>query len=111
METCRIVALHPAGAFGEQYMQEMWGSTESANRNVNAFFPVLYTPDMDAYVEVRRAASCDAEGRFRFDGLADGDYFVTTCIEWFEDNNFSGGHLMQRVQIRDGQSQTIRMPS
>lgn len=105
------VTLGPGGAFSEQHMQETWGSTESANHNINAHEAIIVTPELEAYFEVRRQTTCDAEGRFRFEGLADGDYFVTTSIMWWDGEFLQGGHLMQRVRIRDGQSEQVLMPN
>ena len=93
-------------------MQETWGSTESANHNINAHETIIVTPELRAYFEVKRQTTCDAEGRFLFEGLADGDYFVMTSVQWLGTNDFpQGGQLMQRVRIRDGESEQILMPS
>ena len=106
------VTLIPSGAFSEQHMQETWGSTESANHNINAHEALVMTPDFEAYLDVRRQTTCDAEGRFRFEGLADGDYFVTTSVMWWNrETILQGGQLMRRVRIRDGQSKQILMPN
>jgi len=105
------VTLAPGGAFSEQYIQETWGNTESANHNINAHETIIMTPELKAYFDVRRETTCDEEGRFRFEGLADGDYFVFTTVQWWANDFLQGGQLMQRVRIRNGQSEQILMPS
>ena len=104
------VTLKPGGAFSEQHMRETWGNAESANHNINAHEAIIVTPELEAYFEVKRHTTCDAEGRFRFEGLANGDYFVLTTVQWWDGEYLQGGQLMRRVRIRNGQSQQILMP-
>lgn len=61
-------------------MQESWGSTEFAYLDINAHDPIIVTPELRAYMEVRRQTTCDEEDRFRFEGLVDGDCVVTTSV-------------------------------
>lgn len=112
LQPCRgRVTLGPGGAFAEQWMQEAYGDTESATLHINAHDPVQVTPELRAYFDMRRHATCDEEGRFRFEGLADGDYYVTTSVLWIENDIEQGGQLLQRVRIRNGESEQILMPA
>lgn len=103
------VTLSPGGAFGEHLIQEAWGNTEAGTHSAGPGEPMMVTPDMEAFNRTKRRTTCDAEGRFRFDGLADGDYFLVTSVEWWEGSTLQGGHLMQRVRIHQGGSQQIIM--
>lgn len=55
-----------------------------------------------------RQARCDAQGNFQFSGLADGAYFVTSTVTWEAPTEagleMQGGALMQRFEVKGGQS-------
>lgn len=44
----------------------------------------------------------DAEGRFTFDGLPPGDYYVATHIQWLAGTSWTGGTVGKRVTVRNG---------
>lgn len=106
------VALIPAGRYATQRITGIYGNNQSG-------FAPLYTlgrtddttADARAYAAAARLTACDAQGNFRFDGVANGDYFVTTAVRWMAGNYGQGGALMQRVSIRNGQSQRILLSS
>ena len=55
------------------------------------------------YWEYQRNTKCDSEGRFQFEGIAVGSYFVATQVVWTVGNSFvpEGGLLMVPVRFMD----------
>lgn len=100
------VRLTPAGGYATQRMQGLYDSTTSGFRSI---YSAVQADDSSAeyqnYSAATRKTNCDAQGNFRFEGVANGDYFVTTQVRWMAGSAPQGGVLMQRVNIRDGQSQ------
>lgn len=55
------------------------------------------------YLDLVRSTRCDADGRFAFNGLADGAYFVQTVVSWETVSSGSqGGAVMAPVSVADG---------
>ncbi|KWT64450.1 MULTISPECIES: hypothetical protein [unclassified Variovorax] len=49
------------------------------------------------------------QGFFTFDGLADGEFFVTTVVLWQVGYAVEGGALMGRVAVAGGESKEITL--
>lgn len=61
------------------------------------------------YLAMTKTVRANGEGRFRFDGLADGDYFVVTKVVWVVGGSPQGGSLMETASIRNGQAVDLIM--
>lgn len=106
------VDLIPVGRFSGQRMQGIYGSTDRGFRSIYAPLQLDTTSaEYQAYEAASRRATCDADGNFRFAGVANGDYFITTGVRWSAGGAPQGGVLMQRVSIRNGQSQRVLLNS
>lgn len=75
---------------------------------VNNFVPPPKNTD-PRYEQMARRTKNDGEGRFTFDRVADGDYFVMTTVTWMAGDWRQGGNLMEPVAVRDGQNVDIIM--
>lgn len=61
-----------------------------------------------AYSRLVRTTTCDAQGFFKFEKVANGTFFVTTEITWkVSDYSREGGALMQSVSLNSGESKEI----
>jgi len=70
----------------------------------------MYTNENPRYGELARRTMCDAQGFFKFENIADGDYFLTTNIIWNTGGNSvtkEGGFLMLRVSVKDGETKEV----
>jgi hypothetical protein len=58
--------------------------------------------------DFRRQAIADAEGRFEFDGLPPGDYYLTCSITWGVPSDIgtmpTGGIAYAKVSVRNGET-------
>ena len=64
-------------------------------------------PDSDEYEKFARHADCDEDGRFRFDRVADGRYYLLAKITWLVRWQRNGGGLMSAVDVKNGDSKTV----
>lgn len=120
--------LYPVTPYAREWARLTYESVEH-NRRVTppnfAYRPRSAGPtglEVDpAFLETSRSVSCDADGRFSFDRVGDGDYFLVARIAWqahiFDEHNyFHGksyldyeGSVMKKVSVRDGQKATVSM--
>ncbi len=91
-----IVRLIPATAHSRERMAALYGG-----RKFNRYMPQIPVTD-PRYFEMMRTTRADGDGRFAFAGLADGDYYLTTRIEWEFEGLPRGGALMETARIRQG---------
>ena len=62
----------------------------------------------DGYEDMMRKTKADGEGRFEFDGVADGDYYITTLVVWFAGSR-QGGGLMEPITVSGGKAVNVIM--
>lgn len=112
VRTCAAssVGLVPGGAYTRERMMLVYGNVERGYRSISA--PgVQFANDSPAYLAMLRQAPCDAQGNFTFTGLPDGEYFVLSRVVWGVPMQYhtemQGGTLMQRVEVRGGETKRI----
>ena len=95
----RTVTLDPATTVGNEW----WGKAGKiwVHRHL--------TPPSPGFTKARRTTVADADGRFKFSGLAAGQYYVRTEVTWeiggYEPTQ--GGLVGQLVEVRDGQTSEV----
>lgn len=75
---------------------------------INSLVPEPENTD-PRYISMTRKTRANGEGRFEFDGLADGDYYIVTRVVWLIGGYTQGGNLMETASIRNGQAVEIIM--
>lgn len=107
--TCagEAVDLVPAGQFATERITQIYGSSQGGF--INALQGVSQANVPPEYLSMVRRATCDAQGNFEFRGVANGSYYILTSVLWTVGNQIipEGGGLSQRVEIRNGQSQSV----
>ena len=58
---------------------------------------------------VTRHVDCDGSGRFRFERVADGKYYVFSTIFWLLRWQQNGGGLIQEVEVHKGKKATVSL--
>lgn len=95
----RTVTLDPATSVGNEW----WGKAGKfwVHRSL--------TPPSPGFAKARRTTVADADGRFKFSGLARGKYYVRTEVTWEIGgyNPTQGGLVGQVVEVRDGQTTEV----
>lgn len=107
------VALIPWSRYSGERMAHLYGSIKSGfnSRPPHGRF-IRWVNDDKAFYESVRATACDAAGRFVFDSLPDGEWFIEAVVTWeVPYHNFrggpQGGTLMQRVEVEGGQTVSV----
>ena len=98
--------LIPATEYAVQRIQAVYGNTTQGLARTRV---ARFVPDSTEYRVLQKKTKCDGQGKFVFEKIADGEYFVITRVEWVVMNKPQGGPLMQRVVLKGGQTLEIVM--
>lgn len=103
------VALFPATAYAIERMRHLYDGTFDGVRSVSQHREKLqFDPDPATYKSLARQAKCDAQGKFTFDRVSDGEWFVATAVVWSTGQyNTEGGTLMHRFTVRGGETKNL----
>lgn len=104
------VTLFPATRYSVERVKHMYGNSRDGVRTVAEYRRdrLQFNPDPPGYQSAARETRCDAQGRFTFDRVADGDWFVVTTVVWSTGPyNTEGGTLMQRFSLAGGESKSL----
>ena len=95
--TCagEIVALIPKGTYSTELMVRLYGAA-----TVPGYRPYYLGRNAPvgpkAFYFASRHTVCDSDGRFKFENVAAGSYFVRCAVKW-EVQSIQGGYLMEPV--------------
>ncbi len=99
------VGLLPVTPYSEERLSFLYGGLNSGFRSA-----LLYMQQRDPfeftdpeYQKLQKETKCDAQGFFKFENLADGEFFVVSTIVWSIGNVTQGGIIMQRVAVKGGE--------
>ena len=103
------VVLAPVTHYGEERMQYIYGNTTGGTRfhqkNLLEGKPVFVNDDPD-YLKLTKEVTCNAQGFFNFEKVADGEFFVVTEISWKANPKIDipeGGVMFKRVRVNGGE--------
>lgn len=108
----QTIRLIPDSGYARLRFMELYGS-DVAGMSSGLHFGT-YGPDRSdpRYLIAARSTTCDASGTFKFDGLANGTYYVLSTMLWSSTNmaDAPGTAAFKRVQVKDGQSVEVSLP-
>lgn len=102
------VILIPSTAYARERFQIIYGSSKL----LNIYGAVLTdgkTGTDPKYKEMQRTVRADGEGRFKFDRLAPGNYFIQAGAFWKVGDSAQGGYFYETVSLADGEQKDIIM--
>ena len=103
------VRLVPNTALSRERLGHLYGRATSPGLRRHVTNPVrLEAPD-PRYWDYMGEAYCDETGRFRFEGVADGEYFVVGSLVWGGPQDGTAVSLMQPASVRDGERVELLM--
>lgn len=113
VRTCAAldVGLIPVTLHSRERIVHIYGNTRSGFNpaGVVGRHPRFSNDDPRFYKHIRKA-KCDAEGRFEFDDVPDGEWFVEAIVSWEAPlHGKQGGSLMQLVRVSDGETRRLVM--
>lgn len=105
------VLLIPATAYAKERMATLYGSISSGLQRVRTYPQAIsFDPNPPAYETLVKSTKCDSTGRFTFEHVADGEFFVVTNVVWSVGSySKEGGALMERVHLRSGEALKLVM--
>lgn len=110
VRTCAAlkVTAVPATTYAQERMAHLY---KSLNSGFNLAGPYgrhpVWANDTPAFYASVRQAICDAQGRFHFDELADGEWYVEAIVAWEVGYSTQGGSLMRRVRVAGGETTEV----
>lgn len=106
VRTCAALdaALIPASDHARERMARLYGSVRGGfNPAGRAGRHPRFEPDPSGFYRTVRTTKCDAQGRFEFEGIADGEWYVEAIVTWEAPGaGLQGGSLMRIVQVESG---------
>ncbi len=106
------VYLNPVTNYSTERVTVLFGSPSGGYRPANVT-PIKFEPDNEVlYASLLRRTRCDAQGFFKFENVAQGDFFVSTNITWSIPaggglTSIQGGAINQKIPVLDGETKDI----
>lgn len=97
------IELNPYTPYTKERLNHIYKNNDSGYVYIENGIP-KFTPDPEGYHKTRKTM-CNAMGEFEFKNLPDGEYYIIAFMLWDE----TGGGLMQRVELKHGETKTIEM--
>jgi hypothetical protein len=109
------VSLVPTTPYSTERIVGIYGNSDRGINRIRANETIKFNPDNPEYLKFMRNAVCNAQGMFTFDKVQDGEYFLTTGIQWLihGDPNYAltavydGYNLFQRVKVFGGKTEEV----
>lgn len=111
-KTCAAyeVKLVPYTEYAAERMDYIYGNSKKGYVSAGPRRSFEFTPDVAEYHETRKQTSCDAQGKFEFTELPDGDYYIVAPVVWSVGTVYSqGGSLMEQISLANGETKKIVM--
>jgi len=106
--------LIPSSAYADERVRLTYGDNQRGfHSTTTGSFEVLSRPPVadDKYTPTYQAsmrnANCDAQGAFSFSSIPDGTWYVTVKVEWEVASQTQGGWLMQKVELKGGETKKL----
>jgi hypothetical protein len=101
-----IVRLVPATAYSRERFGTLYGGKHSINAG-----EVPHTDPDAAYADYTRTTRAESNGRFEFENVAAGTYFVTTQVTWKDKHKFAqqGGSMYDTLTVTGKEDDAIKL--
>jgi hypothetical protein len=117
VRTCAAypATLTPASGYAAERMNYLYGNTRKGYNPIDGGKNVVFVhacaecaSDEKEYVRTTRETICDAQGKFEFEDIPNGVYFLTVPVVWqVTPYSREGGYLMQRVRVEAGRTEKV----
>lgn len=95
--------LIPATEYATDRIRAIYGNTNKGQ----ALYATKFSPDYTGYRTHTLKSTCDAQGNFVFERVADGSFYVSAIVRWEAGGAAQGGPIMQRVDLRGGETKSV----
>ncbi len=102
-ETVRLI---PATTYAQACIKKLYGSVK--------FMPVTSVPQVETdtqYASLTRTTTAGSRGRFKFENVAPGRYYLTTQLVWKPKDSFlsQGGAMYEEVTLTGSESGPVEV--
>ena len=106
VRTCRDegVVLYPVTPYSREVVTLASGNAFGGFAKEPSYSALFDGTPLGAY---SRHAQCDGEGRFRLEGVPDGQYYLVANIGWMVKSARFGGAVMKSVEISGGSTHSL----
>ena len=100
-----VVSLIPKTHYTEERLQHIYGvldynDVKSSKNSIN------FNPNPFEYTQLQKETKCNSRGGFEFNNVADGDFYITTYVQW-QVVSSQGAGLIQKVQLSNESTKKI----
>lgn len=99
------ILLVPHTNYAAERIRAIYGNADRGYNNV--YRQLQFIPDEPGYTQHTRQTVCDAQGKFYFNDVADGHFYLISHITWQVGSMAQGGAVMQAVTVRGGESRDV----
>lgn len=105
------VALFPKTDYSTEYVQKKFVKNEySDGYSTYGKGPQKANDLKNPYLNSSKVTTCDSQGNFEFQNIADGTYYVVTFVIWYVPNSYGtneGANLLQEVELKNNSTKKI----
>jgi hypothetical protein len=98
------VDLIPVTAHAKERITYIYGNSKKGYRDLQAAHLNFGNTSSADYFNYMKKKTCDAQGKFVFRHVADGEYYLTTTVLWMRRQ---GGVLMAKVSVSNGVTEEV----
>jgi hypothetical protein len=101
-----VVLLIPKTAYAGEWARHVYGA-DSGPGYRPAMLRGINFLDSDAFSRTVRTTNCDVSGRFNFDRVGDGCFYVVSKVTWTVGYETQGGSIMRSIELSGGEKKDI----
>lgn len=100
------VFLMPVTDRAREWAGLVYGTTGPTGYRSASVYGVSFDSS-DPFFAAVKSATCDAQGAFKFQRVADGEFLVFTRITWRAGDSLQGGSVMRNIKIQGGETKEV----
>lgn len=101
------ILLIPDTAYARERFQKLYGESKCNSGGIR------FDKDDPNYIRMARTTKANGEGRFRFEGLAPGSYFIATQLTWGVPSEYgvqtTGCNIYEKAVVHQGEAVEVIM--
>ncbi len=104
--------LLPVGTYSTERFTKLYGNANGGYNTAGPGRVTIETQSQDylEYAEGHRTTICDVDGKFVFENLPSGEYYVVTAVLWQVNNYyFEGGNIARRIEVTSDKTNKVTL--
>lgn len=105
----QTVNLFPVSDYAIERFTNIYGNPNGGYNTAGFGMRRVDNPD-SRYINDSRTAVCDVDGKFSFDNIPAGEYYVSTRVVWkVNDYTYEGGVMGRRITVEEGKTKKVSL--